>query len=274
MLLTLGVLWHAVRPGVWQTVMPMANDGPLSVVHAIAIRLDPSRLRFDLATGDDGKRWTIERMPDASVVAFNAGQFRGPWPWGWVVQDGSETQEPGGGTVAMSFVVDSAGRASLVMPNELPLVRGHVQLAFQSYPALLIGNGAEPWELQAPGRGVDLEHRDSRLAIGTLEDGAVVVVVTRLTGLGRGGETLPFGPTVREMAAFMRSLGCQRAMLLDGGISSQLALRDASGEVRSWKNWRAVPLGLVVTPRPLDVTPLTPQAKQRQSPVRTNTKTP
>ena len=259
MILTLGVLWHGVRPGVWQAEMPMASDGPLSVVRAIAIRLDPTRLRFDLATHEDGQRWTIDRMPPASVVAFNAGQFRGPWPWGWVVQNGSESQEPGGGTLVMSFVVDSAGRVSLVMPHELPGVRGHAQLAFQSYPALLIGEGEEPWELQAPGRGVDLEHRDSRLALGTLEDGSVVVVLTRLTGLGRGGETLPWGPTVREMAAFMRSLGCQRAMLLDGGVSSQLALRGADGEVKRWKNWRAVPLGLVVTPRRSNTTGPTPR---------------
>jgi exopolysaccharide biosynthesis protein len=49
------------------------------------------------------------------------------------------------------------------------------------------------------------------------------------------------------MAAFMKSLGCRRAMLLDGGLSSQLAVRGASG-VTQWKNWRAVPLGLIASP--------------------------
>jgi exopolysaccharide biosynthesis protein len=259
-LLALGVLWHAVQPGVWKREMPMASDGPLSVVRAIAIRLDPAKVRFDMATRDEGVGggWSIDRMPLTSVVAFNAGQFRGAWPWGWVVEDGFEEQEPGDGTLVMSFVVDSAGRVSLISPNELPAVRGHVQLAFQSYPALLIGNGEEPWEFQAAGRGVDLDHRDSRLALGTLEDGSVVVVITRLAALGPGGETLPFGPTVREMAAFMRSLGCQRAMLLDGGISSQLALRGTDGSVKRWKNWRTVPLGLVVTPRRPNLTRSTP----------------
>ena len=249
-LLWLGVHWQAVRTGVWQAERPMAADGPLSAVHAIAIRLDPSRVRFDLASRDDGQRWTIDRMPTGSTVAFNAGQFRGPWPWGWLVEDGVESQEPGRGTLAMAFVVDSAGRASLVTPDELPAARGHVRLAMQSYPALLVGDGQEPWELQDAGRGVDLDHRDSRLALGILDDGSVVVVLTRLTGLGRAGEMLPFGPTVTEMAVFMRSLGCRRAMLLDGGLSSQLALRGADGRVRQWKNWRTVPLGLVVTPSP------------------------
>jgi hypothetical protein len=51
------------------------------------------------------------------------------------------------------------------------------------------------------------------------------------------------------MAEYMRSLGCVRAMLLDGGISSQMALRDADGSLRRWTNWRTVPVGLIVTPR-------------------------
>lgn len=77
----------------------------------------------------------------------------------------------------------------------------------------------------------------------------MVVALTRFTGLGRAGEQLPWGPTVPEMAAFMRSLGCVNAMLLDGGISSQLVVRHAEGSLARWPNWRAVPLALVITPR-------------------------
>lgn len=232
----------------------MAASGPLSAVRAIVIRLDPTRLRFDVATGEGGRRWSIAQMPPAAVVALNAGQFRGPWPWGWLVEDGVEEQEPGRGTLTMAFTVDSAGRTSLLTPDEIPAARGHVRLALQSYPALLVGEGQRPWEIQEAGRGVDLDHRDSRLGLGTLADGSVVIVITRLTSLGRAGETLPFGPTVPEMAAFMQSLGCRRAMLLDGGLSSQLALRQANGALRRWSNWREVPLGIVVTPMAPQVT--------------------
>lgn len=249
-LLALGVVWNAIGPGVWQAEIDMAVDGPLSVVRAIAIRFDPARVRFDLVGRDEDLPggWTIDRMPADAVVAFNAGQFTGPWPWGWLVRDGVEHQEPGSGSVAMAFVVDSGGDAALVTQEELPSVRTRARTAFQSYPALLTGDGEMPPELQVPGRGVDLTHRDSRLALGTLEDGSVIVVITRFTALGEAGETLPWGPTVTEMAAFMRGLGCRRAMLLDGGISSQLALRRSDGELKRWKNWRAVPLGLVVKP--------------------------
>jgi len=251
--LALGVFWTTVRPGVWQRELPMASQGPLAVVRVVALRLDPAQLRFslDTATRDDGLRgaWTIDSLPSSGTVAFNAGQFTGGMPWGWLVLNGVESQPPGVGTLGMAFVIDRGGRAALVMPNELGTVRGGARLAFQSYPALLAGDGKEPWELQAPGRGVNLTHRDSRLALGLLADGTVVVALTRFTGLGRAGETLPWGPTVPEMAGFMRSLGCVRAMLLDGGISSQLVVRGPNGSVTRWPNWRPVPLALVVTPR-------------------------
>ena len=251
--LALSTLWQPVQPGVWQREMQMAAEGPLSVVRVVALRLDPGlvRFRFDTATRDYGTRgaWKVDRMPVDAVAAVNTGQFIGGIPWGWVVHDGVEGTVPGTGTLAMAFVVDSAEVPALLGPGELAKARGHVRLAFQSYPALLTGNGEIPWELQAPGRGVDLDHRDSRLAIGTLENGSVVIALTRYTGLGAAGATIPWGPTVVEMATFMKSLGCRRAMMLDGGISSQMALRGRDGEVRRWPNWRSVPLALLVSPR-------------------------
>jgi hypothetical protein len=238
---------------VWQRELPMAREGPLAVVRAVVVRLDPAQVRFrlDTASRDFGLHgaWTIDSMPTDAAMAFNAGQFTGGIPWGWLVLDGSEAQPPGIGSLGMAFVIDSAGRAALATPEELPAFRSHARLGFQSYPALLIGEGEEPWELQAPGRGISLTHRDSRLALGLLPDGTIVVALTRFTGLGKAGATLPWGPTVPEMAAFMRSVGCIRAMLLDGGISSQLVVRAADGKLTRWPNWRPVPLALVVAPR-------------------------
>jgi hypothetical protein len=239
----------------------MAEKGPLAVVRVQVIRIDPSLVRFTLdgATRSNGTSpaWSVERLPRDGWVAVNTGQFIGGVVWGWVVHEGIETSPPGTGTLAMSFVVDSAGTPSMLAPGELPQARGHVRLAFQSYPALLTRNGEMPRELQAPGRGVDLDHRDSRLAIGMLPDGSVIIALTRFSALGSGAETLPWGPTVVEMAEFMQSLGCQRAMMLDGGISSQMALRLANGTVRTWSNWRKVPLGLLVRAR-VDTSTSTP----------------
>ena len=250
--LALGALWQPVRPGVWLREETMAASGPLAAVRVVALRLDPARLAFalDTATRDDGLRggWTIERLGPTGVVAFNAGQFTGGSPWGWLVHEGRELQPPGVGPLSMAFVVDDSGAVSLTSPQELPAVRARARTAFQSYPTLLDG-GEPPWPLQGEGRGVDLVHRDARLALGVLDDGTIVVALTRFGPLGRAGETLPWGPTVPEMAAFMKSLGCRRAVLLDGGLSSQLVLRRSDDALSRWSNWRQVPLGLIVTPR-------------------------
>jgi len=185
--------WEPVRPGVWQRESRMASTGPLAPVRAVAVRIDPRRVVFSLGPVAAGRPWTIDSVGALDAVAFNAGQFRTSGSWGWVVRDGVEMQPPGSGSVAMGFVVDSNGVPSLVDQSELPARRGHVRLAFQSYPALLVGDGSVPWELQESGRGVDLTHRDSRLALGIRDDGSVVVVLTRFTGLGRGaGEMLPW----------------------------------------------------------------------------------
>ena len=231
----------------------MAAEGPLATVRVVALRLDPRQVRFELVSAlrDQSTRgaWTVDSLPAGALAGFNAGQFTGPIPWGWLVRDGHEEQPAGAGTLAMAFVVDDSGRVVLLEPHELAAHRARAALAFQSYPALLVGRGERPRELSRPGRGVDLEHRDSRLALGLLEDGSVLVALTRFTGLGPAGEQLPWGPTVVEMAAWMRSRGCRRAVLLDGGMSGQLAVRDARGSLVRWRNWRPVPLALLAMPR-------------------------
>jgi len=249
-----GVAWQAVAPGVWRADRPMARHGALASVRATMLRLDPARLRFDLrtATREHGLRgaWTVDSLPAGAVAACNAGQFETARPWGWLVREGREEQPPGHGPLAMAFIVDDTGRASLFEPGVPGPERERIRLAFQSYPALLVGRGELPWALRTGGRGVNLEHRDARLAIGVRDDGQVLLVLTRFTGLGPAGEQLPWGPTVPEMADWMRALGCRRAMLLDGGLSSQMVVRPAAGGLERWANHRPVPMGMVVWPRP------------------------
>jgi hypothetical protein len=73
--------------------------------------------------------------------------------------------------------------------------------------------------------------------------------MTRFEGLGGALDNLPFGLTTPEMAALMGALGCRQAVLLDGGISSQLMVQDREGERQVWRGMRYVPLGLVAVPR-------------------------
>jgi hypothetical protein len=190
--------------------------------------------------------WTVAAAP-AALVAVNAGQFDSRGPWGWIVTGGEELRRPGTGPLAPALVVDTAGRVRLVPADSIMMIRarGGIAEAFQSYPAILGGDGEVPPPLVAPGRGVNLGHRDARLAVAILRDGRLLLALTRFEGLGGVLETLPFGLTTPEMAALVGALGARQAMLLDGGISGQLRVAGA-GE---WKGLRKVPLGFVALPR-------------------------
>ncbi len=166
------------------------------------------------------------------------------------MSDGREILVPQYAPLAGAVVVDSSGGVRIAAPDRVAVERGRgiASEAFQSYPMLLM-DGAVPAALTEAGRGVNVGHRDSRLALGTLADGRVVVALTRFDALGETLGRLPFGLTSAEMAAVMGALGCRQALLLDGGISGQLLVREAAGSVRTWPGTRSVPLGLVGRPR-------------------------
>ena len=112
-----------------------------------------------------------------------------------------------------------------------------------------LGDGEVPEPLRAEGRGVDLAHRDARLAVCLLRDGRLLVALTRFMNPGSPLSRLPFGPTTPEMAAIMGALGCRRAALLDGGLSAQMALTNAHGQTLRWPGLRPVPLGVTARAR-------------------------
>jgi exopolysaccharide biosynthesis protein len=125
-----------------------------------------------------------------------------------------------------------------------------VVAGFQSYPTLLSGEGVVPAALRRAGAGVNLTHRDSRLALGGTRDGRILIAMTRFDAIGEIAESFPLGPTTPEMAAIMGALGACDAVMLDGGISAQLLLRDpARTEPLRWRGIRKVPLGLVARAR-------------------------
>ena len=245
--------WRVAAPGVQWTDIRMAGREEAWRVRVIVARIDPRvvRFRLDTAYQEHGARpgWAIERARATALVAVNAGQFPRSLPWGWVVLDGHEYLRPGVGPLSVGVAFDSSGGVRWIPGDSLgnPAVRRGAATAFQSYPALLAG-GAVPLPLRAMDRGVDLAHRDARAAIGQLADGSILIAITRFDGAGGVLDFLPFGLTTPEMAAVMGALGAREAVMLDGGISSQLLIRD-QGTVRRWEGLRRVPLGLVVVAR-------------------------
>ena len=246
--------WRTVAPGVRWGDLQLSGDGEAWRIRTILVQLDPALVRIETRAlqSADGRplRWNVDSASPETIVALNAGQFTSSGPWGWLVRDGEELGPPGTGPLAPALVVDTAGDVSLVPPDSIADIRHDpaVREAFQSYPSLLVENGEIPRPLREGGLGVDLAHRDARLALGLDREGKLLIAITRFEGLGGVLSNLPFGLTTPETAALMGALGCRRAMLLDGGISSQLLLRLPGGETRAWRGMRQVPLGLVVLP--------------------------
>lgn len=252
--LTKALRWRAVAGGLDWTEVRLAGSGEAWRVRLIVARFDPRRVRLSLDTaftrGRERPAWSLARADSTVLLAVNAGQFPLTLPWGWVVIEGREFLPPGYGPLSTALVVDTSGVATWISGDSL--ARGRptrgIASAFQSYPTLLAGDGVVPVALRADGGGIDVSHRDARLAIGQTRDGLLLIALTRFDGVGGMLDYVPFGLTTPEMAAVMGALGARDAVLLDGGISGQMLIRD-SGGARRWEGLRRVPLGLVVRGR-------------------------
>ena len=212
------------------------------------VRLDPRRvgLALDTAFADGSAAWSLDRVGPRAVAAVNAGQFVRSMPWGWVMLDGRQFLRPSIAPLVSTLTISAAGAVRLVHAT-VPDSAG-VRWAFQSYPTLL-NAGAVPQPLREAGCGVDVVHRDARLALGLDGDGRLLIAMTRFDAIGGAFDRVPFGLTTPEMAAVMGALGAVDAVLLDGGISAQLLVRDEAGAAHRWPGVRTVPLALVAYPR-------------------------
>jgi uncharacterized protein YigE (DUF2233 family) len=243
------IAWQPGAAGVEYGELRLSGPGEAWRTRVVVARFDPGRVALSLrpAFAED-QRWTVADAGSGAALAVNAGQFRGSLPYGWVVTGGRQLLSPEYAPLAGAVVVDRSGAVRIVPPDQVAAEqrRGAAREAFQSYP-MLLENGAPPEALVRPGFGVAVAHRDARLALGTLADGRVVVALTRFDLLGPRFGRLPFGFTSAEMARVMRALGCRDAILLDGGISGQLMVREGGGPARRWPGIRSVPLGLVAS---------------------------
>jgi hypothetical protein len=240
------VSWRAGARGIEWGELQLRGSSEAWRTRLIVVRFDPRSVNLSLVPAfAANESWSIADADSGAALALDAGQFRGSLPWGWVVSGGRELLAPEYAPLAGAVVVDTSGTVRIVLPGDVAAERnqGTAREAFQSYP-MLLEDGVVPSPLREPGRGVNHAHRDARLALGTLEDGRVIVALTRFDALGPTLGRVPFGLTTPEMAAVMGGLGARHALLLDGGISGQLMLRSSDGSVRRWPGSRAVPLGL------------------------------
>lgn len=249
-ILDTAVRWRSGALGVEWGEAQLRGTGEARALRLIVARLDPRQvtlaLRLALDSVTTRPAWDVQDVPHDAVLAVNAGMFANRLPWGWVVAGGQELFAPGQGPLSSALVVHADGGVTWVDGDTLDRWRGRgdVAAAFQTYPTLLAGDGAVPDAL-LDGDAIDRFHRDARLALGIDRNGRLLIALTRLDAPVTALERIPLGLTVPEMAAVMGSLGAQRAALLDGGISAQLAVRTTPNELRRWPGMRRVPLALL-----------------------------
>ena len=197
------VVWRAASPGMEWGELLLRGSSEAWRTRVVVVRLDPRQVDLTLAAAfTEDRRWSAADADTGSVLALDAGQFRGDLPWGWVLTGGRELLRPQYAPLAGAVVVDRSGDVRIVSPDsvEAERARGSAREAFQSYP-MLLQDGMVPTPLREEGLGVSLEHRDARLALGTLADGRVIVALTRFDALGEGLGRVPFGLTSPEMAS-------------------------------------------------------------------------
>ena len=206
-------------------------------VRVIVVRLDPAQLEFRLVKPADGRvfagRWSVDEAPDDALFAINAGQFtdnrsRGA---GWCKTGRSGRHRAWDRWRRASWWTGS-GAVRLVSPDSI--CAGSSPGARARVPVLSDAAGERRGDPDAArgrmGWGVDRHHRDARLALGMQRDGKVLVAMTRFEALGGVLANIPLGLTTPEMAAVMGALVCSSAVLLDGGISSQMLIRSGRGD--------------------------------------------
>lgn len=245
--------WQDTRPGLALGQVLLRAGTWRWPVRAIIVRIEPDSFDLELVLATAANRmtgvWNIDSTTATAALAFNAGQFKETGPWGWLVMDSYERRDPGFGPLSAGIAIDTAGRVRFLAHQELAAARTErsVRFAFQSYP-LLLWDGAVP-PLLNTSSDVDRHHRDARLILGQLPDGALLVVLTRYDGLGGSAQRIPIGLTVPESVALMGALGARHAVMLDGGISAQMLVRQPDGVALKWNGLRNVPLALVARPR-------------------------
>ena len=167
----------------------------------------------------EGKRsdtWLVGMPVDISGLAAEGGTIR---------------SRPTKGSC--SFWIDGEGRGHVGMSVELDDVREGVG----GFGSLLADGEVTPWE------GGDLHPRS---AVGVDRTGRwllLVVVDGRQEGFSEG-------INLRELALYMKDLGCHNAGNLDGGGSSVLILSDPDGTLRTANSPSTKMYGIPV-PRPI-----------------------
>ncbi len=223
--LSLTSSWVKAAPGADYWVREAA--GGRARIAAVRVDLDKCRVEVADLTHDGKTPQTVRSLAAerGAVAAINGGYFDEHWhPLGVLIHEGKQTNPPFKKAGGYFCVVQ--GRA-MIRPTEQGLPAG-VTEALQCHPRLV--TGGQVVSRFKPGKHV-------RAAVGVTEAGEVILAVTCQGEL-----------SLRDWARAMKALGCQDALNLDGGPSSQLYFHAGETEL-DLPGAYGIPSALVVLPK-------------------------
>ena len=219
-----------VAPGIAHASFAVRPDNTEPFIgHAFNVDLDVVDLRLVPADEPSSRRTVAEIVaPYTAVVAINASFFdaRGR-PMGLAVDEGRVLAR--GKRRSWGALVIDDRRARIVLGEDIKDDHAH-RLVVQGIPRLVVGGKVQPLKAQ-------LAERTAICAKGSV---VVLVVATK-------AETAPFARFLADPPD-QGGLGCQDALNLDGGTSTQLVVK-LPGLTFSLAGGSGVPNALVVTPR-------------------------
>ena len=219
-----------VAPGIAHATFEAQSDGAATFSgHAFNVDLDVADLRLVPAGGPSSRRTVAEIVAAyPAVVAINASFFDTDGRAMGLAVDGGRVMAGGKRRSWGALVVDDR-TARIVLGADIKDDQAH-RLVVQGIPRLVVEGKIPPLKPQ-------LAERTAVCAKGSV---VVVVVSTK-------AETTPFARFLADPAD-QGGLGCQDALNLDGGASTQLVVK-LSGLSLSLQGGQGVPNALVVVPR-------------------------
>jgi hypothetical protein len=219
-----------VAPGIAHASFEIQPDDTAPFLgHAFNVDLDVVDLRL-VPAGEPLSRRTVAEIvaPYTAVVATNASFFdiQGR-PMGLAVDEGRVLAD--GKRRSWGALVIDGRHARIVLGEDIKDDHAH-RLVVQGIPRLVVGGKVQPLKPQ-------LAERTAICAKGSV---VVLVVATK-------AETTPFARFLADPPD-QGGLGCQEALNLDGGTSTQLVVK-LPGLTFSFAGGSGVPNALVLRPR-------------------------
>ena len=198
--------WREVEPGLRERSLCAGSDATLHQVE-----VDPTRWTLDAARVAPNTAPAVARDSGATF-AINANFFDPSGrPLGVIVSGGALLQRPHPVSWQSIFYVTSDGKAAIVLPERWAAVRDDAVMAVQAGPRLV-----------ADGRGTGATRGNPSLRSGVCltADDRVIFFVTTMSRLYDVDEMTALAALAEDRGG----LGCQDAMLFDGGPSAQMYL--------------------------------------------------